>query len=81
MLPLPIKSDRIQFRHALELLFGPGVLRGSLCCKHGVLNPSYLSGRTNRRHCTARFSACAAPANSAATRRVLLSDGSARMYA
>ncbi len=81
MFPLPIAAGRIQFRHALELLFGPGMLRRSLSRKYGVLTRFYLSGRTNRRDCTARFSAHSAPASSAATRRVLLSDGSARMYA
>jgi hypothetical protein len=81
MLQNPIATGRIQFGHAFELLFGPGMLCGSLCCKCGVLTRSYLAGRTNRRDCSACFSAQSAPASSAATRGVLLSDGSPRIYA
>jgi hypothetical protein len=81
MFPLPIAAGGIQFHDAVELLFGPRMLRGSLRRKHGVLSRSYLSGRTNRRDCAARFRAHSAPASSATTHRVLLSDGSARAHA
>src|SRR4029453_9053939 len=81
MLRVLIAAGGIQFGHAFELLFGPGMLRGSLFCKHRVPSRSDLSGRTNRRDCTTRFGAHSAPASSAATHRgVLLTDGSARMY-
>jgi hypothetical protein len=81
MLQKPIPAGRVQFGHAFELLFGPGMLCGSLCCKRGVLTRSHLGRRTNRRDYSACFSAHSAPPSSAATRGVLLSDGSPRTYA